>query len=65
MKLWKWWQRHRTWVLGTTAGIITGFIGIDGLISHDHIKYWAAAGVVVSVLIAQGGISIVKQGNTP
>lgn len=64
MNLIKWWQRHRTWVLGTASGIIVGFMGIDGLISEGHRKYWAAAGVVIATLIAQGGLSSMKQQGT-
>lgn len=43
--------------------IVAGFPQIDGLVATGHVKYWAAANLMLGALTIQRGISNTR--NTP
>ena len=54
---------HGTKILGFAAMIAAGFPQIDGLVAAGHVKYWAAANLVLGALTVQRGVTNTR--NTP
>jgi hypothetical protein len=61
----KYWRDHGTKVLGTSTAIISGFLTIPDLISHPHVKYVAAANVVLGALTISRGFVNTKNLQPP
>lgn len=59
----KFWKGHGTKVLGFSTMIVAGFPQIDGLVTAGHVKYWAAANVVLGAITIQRGVTNTR--NTP
>ena len=57
----KLWTNHGTKVLGSLTSIIAGFIAIPDFIPQNHVKYWAAANVVLSVMTVKRGYTNSRQ----
>lgn len=49
------WKADGTKMLGTLTTIISGFIAIPDLIAAGHVKWWAAANVVLGTLTIKRG----------
>ena len=56
----KTWKDHGTKGLGYATSIVSGFLIIPDLISHEHTKYWAAANVVLGVFTIGRGYTNTK-----
>ena len=51
------WNSHGTKILGTLAMVVAGFPQIDGLVAPEHVKYWAAANLILGAMTVQRGIT--------
>jgi hypothetical protein len=51
------WRGHGTKILGFAAMIAAGFPQIDGLVAAGHVKYWAAANLILGALTVQRGVT--------
>ena len=51
------WKEHGTKILGTITMIVAGFPQIDGLVAPEHVKYWAAANLILGAMTVQRGIT--------
>lgn len=51
------WVDHGTKILGTTTAILSGLIAIPDLVPAGHVKYWAAANVVLGVITVKRGFT--------
>jgi len=56
----KQWHGHGTKILGSSTSIVSGFLVIPDLISQPHVKYWAAANVVLGVFTVGRGYTNTK-----
>jgi hypothetical protein len=57
------WKNHGTKALGFASMIAAGFPQIDGLVATEHVKYWAAANLVLGALTVQRGITNTRNAN--
>lgn len=51
------WTDHGTKILGSVTAILSGLLAIPDLVSPGHVKYWAAANVVLGVLTINRGFT--------
>jgi hypothetical protein len=50
------WKNHGTKWLGFLTMVVAGFPQIDGLVEPGHVKYWAAANVMLGAITVQRGV---------
>lgn len=63
----KFWDNHGTkvlGVLGTVQSIIMALMAIPELIPASYVKYWAASGAVLGVLVYRRGFTNSARGDT-
>lgn len=51
------WTDHGTKFLGATTATLSGLLAIPELVPAGHVKYWAAANVVLGVITINRGFT--------